>query len=220
MFTGTFKTTEKIMFRSIVILTTLSGLLFLCACANPAADKPQAVTAEAAPVASSDAQGEKYLITPESSKIEFVGSKVTGSHHGAFAKFSGAIDYAGQPEKSHVNIAIETSSVNTDTPDLTKHLQTADFFDVSKYPQATFVSTEIKPAGDKGATHSVTGNLQLHGVTKSITFPAMIAVSPGVITVESTFAINRKDFGINYAGAADNLIRNEVVLTLHVRAVK
>lgn len=208
------------MFRLIVILTTLSGLLFLCACANPAADKPKALTAEAAPVASSDAQGEKYLITPDSSKIEFVGSKVTGSHHGAFAKFSGAIDYAGQPEKSHVNIIIETSSVTTDTPDLTKHLQTADFFDVSKYPQATFVSTEIKPAADKGATHSVTGNLQLHGVTKSITFPAMITVSPGVITVESTFAINRKDFRINYAGPADNLIRNDVLLTLHVRAVK
>jgi polyisoprenoid-binding protein YceI len=208
------------MVRSKVILTILAALAFLSACANPAADKPQAVTSQAAPVASSDARGEKYLITPDSSKIEFVGSKVTGSHHGAFAKFSGAIDYAGQPENSRVNIAIETSSVTTDTSDLTKHLQTADFFEVSKYPQATFVSTEIKPGGDKGVTHSVTGNLQLHGVTKSITFPATIAVSPGVITVESTFAINRKDFGINYAGPADNLIRNEVLLTLHVRAVK
>ncbi len=161
------------------------------------------------------------MITVDSSKIEFVGSKVTGSHHGAFAKFSGAIDYAGQPEKSRVNIAIETSSVTTDTADLTRHLQTADFFDVSKYPQATFVSTEIKPAGDNnGATHIVTGNLELHGVTKSITFPATITVSPGVITVESAFAINRKDFGINYAGPVDNLIRNDVLLTLHVRAVK
>ncbi|MGI9068048.1 MAG: YceI family protein [Pyrinomonadaceae bacterium] len=74
--------------------------------------------------------------------------------------------------------------------------------------------------GEKGATHTVTGNLQLHGVTKSITFPATIVVSPGVMTVDSTFSVNRKDFGINYAGAADNLIRDEVVLTLHVRAVK
>jgi polyisoprenoid-binding protein YceI len=78
----------------------------------------------------------------------------------------------------------------------------------------------MKPGGDKGATHTVAGNLTLHGVTKSVTFPATIAVSPGVITVESTFAINRKDFGINYAGAADNLIRDEVLLTLHVRGVK
>jgi polyisoprenoid-binding protein YceI len=203
-----------------MILTVLSGLLLLCACANPAADKPKAVTSQAAPVSSPVIAGEKYLITPDNSKIEFVGSKVTGSHHGAFAKFSGAIDYAGQPEKSQVTITIDTSSVTTDTPDLTKHLQTADFFDVAKYPQATFVSTEMKPGGDKGATHTVAGNLTLHGVTKSVTFPATIAVSPGVITVESTFAINRKDFGINYAGAADNLIRDEVLLTLHVRGVK
>ena len=66
----------------------------------------------------------------------------------------------------------------------------------------------------------MTGNLQLHGVTKSITFPATIVVSPGLIAVDSTFAINRKDFSINYAGVADDLIRDDVVLTLHVRGVK
>ena len=210
------------MVRSSVILTILSMLLLVCSCANPAADKPKAVTSQAAPVSSTSpaASSEKYLITSDSSKIEFLASKVTGSHHGAFEKFSGAIDYAGQPEKSHVTITIDTGSVMTDTPDLTKHLNTADFFDVAKYPQATFESTGIKAGGEKGASHTVTGNLQLHGVTKSVTFPATIVVSPGVITVDSTFAINRKDFGINYAGAADNLIRDEVVLTLHVRATK
>lgn len=206
------------MVRSSVILTILCGLLLVCSCGNPASDKPKAVTSEAAPGSSSSpvAQGERYLIKPDTSKIEFVGSKVTGSHHGGFEKFSGHIDYAGQPEKSHVSILIDTDSVTTDTPDLTKHLKTADFFDVAKYPKATFESTEIKPGG---ATHTVTGNLQLHGVTKSITFPATIVVTPGAINVDSTFAINRKDFGINYAGAADNLIRDDVVLTLKIRAV-
>jgi polyisoprenoid-binding protein YceI len=210
------------MVRSSLILTILSGLLLVCSCADPAADKPKAVTSDAAPVSSSSpaASVEKYSIKPNTSKIEFLASKVTGSHHGAFEKFSGAIDYAGQPEKSHVTITIDTGSVMTDTPDLTKHLKTADFFDIAKYPQATFESTEIKAGGEKGATHTVTGNLQLHGVTKSIAFPATIVVSPGVVTVDSTFAINRKDFGINYAGAADNLIRNDVLLTLHVQGVK
>ena len=210
------------MVRSSVIVTILSCLLLVCSCSNPATDKPKAVTSDAAPVSSSSpaASVEKYLIKPDSSKIEFHASKVTGSHHGAFEKFSGAIDYAGQPEKSHVTINIDMNSVTTDTPDLTKHLKTADFFDVAKYPTAKFESTEIKPGGEKGASHTVTGNLTLHGVTKSITFPATIAVTPDAITVESTFAINRKDFGINYAGAADNLIRDDVVLTLHVRGVK
>lgn len=210
------------MVRSSLLLTILSGLLLVCSCANPATDKPKAVTGEAAPISSSSpaAQGEKYSITPDSSKIEFVGSKVTGSHNGSFKKFSGTIDFNGQPEKSRVSITIDTASVVTDTDRLTKHLQTADFFDVAKYPQATFTSTEIRSGGEKGATHTVTGNLQLHGVTKAITFPATITVSPGVINVDSTFAINRKDFGINFAGAADNLIRDEVVLTLHVRGAK
>lgn len=210
------------MVRSSAILTILFALLLVCSCAtNPATDKPKAVTSEAAPTSSSQAvQGQKYSITPETSKIQFVGSKVTGSHNGSFAKFSGTIDFNGQPEKSKVTITIDTTSITTDTPDLTKHLKTADFFDVAKYPTATFTSTEIKPGGEKGASHTVTGNLQLHGVTKSITFPATIVVSPDAVTVDSTFAINRKDFGINYAGAADNLIRDDVVLTLHVRGVK
>ena len=208
------------MVRSTLILTILSALLFVCSCGNPATDQPKAVTSQAAPVSSPSAQGEKFLITPANSKIEFHASKVTGSHHGGFEKFSGTIDYAGQIETSRVTINIDTTSVTTDTPDLTKHLKTPDFFDVAKYPQATFTSTEIKPGGDKGAAYTVTGNLQLHGVTKSITFPATIAAAPDAITVESTFSINRKDFGINYAGAADNLIRDEVVLILHVRATK
>jgi polyisoprenoid-binding protein YceI len=211
------------MFRSSAILTILFALLLVSACAtNPATDQPKAVTSEAAPASSTSpaVQGQKYLITPENSKIEFHASKVTGSHKGAFEKFSGTIDFNGQPEKSKVTITIDTASVTTDTPDLTKHLKTADFFDVAKYPEAKFESTEIKPGGEKGATHTVTGNLTLHGVTKSITFPATIAVTPEAITVESTFAINRKDFGINYAGAADNLIRDDVVLTLHIRGVK
>ena len=209
------------MRRSTLILT---GLLVLCSCNNPASDQPKAGTGEAVAVSSpAAARGDKYSITPANSKIEFDASKVTGSHHGGFEKFSGTIDYTGQIETSRVTINIETDSVTTDDPGLTKHLKTPDFFDVAKYPTATFTSTEIKPAasgGDKGATHTITGNLQLHGVTKSIIFPAKIAVAPDAITVESTFSINRKDFGINYAGAADNLIRDEVLLTLRVRAMK
>jgi polyisoprenoid-binding protein YceI len=145
---------------------------------------------------------------------------VTGKHDGGFEKFSGTIDYNGKPETSKVTITIDANSITTDTPDLTKHLKTADFFDVAKFPEAKFESTEIKPGGEKGATHTVTGNLTLHGVTKSITFPANIVVAADAITVDSTFAINRKDFGINFAGASDNLIRDDVVLTLKIRGVK
>ena len=208
------------MLRSSLFLTILITLLLVCSCANPAADKSKAVTGTPVPVSSVGVGGDKYSITNTNSKIEFIGSKVTGNHHGFFQKFSGAIEFAGAPEKSRVTISIEMSSAVTDTPDVTKHLQTPDFFDVAKFPQATFVSTEIKAGGDKGATHTVTGNFTLHGITKSISFPATIGVAADAITVESTFSIKRQDFSLNYAGAADNLIRNDVLLTLHVRAVK
>lgn len=208
--------------RRKLAITILSGLILIfTACNDPASDTTKATTGEAAKVASpAPAQGQKYVITPQNSKIEFVGSKVTGKHNGSFGDFSGQIDYAGTPENSRVNITIKTDSLTTDTPDLTKHLKTADFFDVAKYPEATFVSTAIKPGGQNGATHTVTGNLTLHGVTKAVTFPATINVTPDAATVESSFSINRKDFGINYAGAADNLIRDDVVLTLHIKATK
>jgi polyisoprenoid-binding protein YceI len=207
--------------RRRLAITLLSGLVFFTACHDPASDTTKATTGEAAKVASpAPAQGQKYVITPQNSKIEFIGSKVTGKHNGSFGDFSGQIDYAGSPENSRVNITIKADSITTDTPDLTTHLKTADFFDVAKYPEASFVSTAIKAGGENGATHTVTGNLTMHGVTKAITFPATINVTPEAATVESSFSINRKDFGINYAGAADNVIRDNVVLTLHVRATK
>ena len=204
------------MTRPRLAITFFVALLTISACSNPASDAPKAVTGEAGSGSSAPAASEKYAITPENSKIEFVGAKVTGQHNGSFKKFTGTIDWAGQPEKSRVSITIDANSIETDTPDLTKHLKTADFFDVAKFPQASFESTEIKP----GAPHTVTGNLTLHGVKKAITFPATINASPGLITVEANFAINRKDFGINYAGAADNLIRDDVLLKLNVRATK
>lgn len=204
-----------------VLTMVLAGLMLFAGCGNPATNKSQAVTGEAQTAASPrTAAAQTYVITPENSKIEFVGSKVTGSHNGSFQKFSGEIHYTGDVNTSHVTITMQTDSLTTDTPDLTKHLKTADFFDVAKYPEAKFESTAIKPGGDKGASHTMTGNLTLHGATKSVTFPATIAVTPDAVTVDSSFTINRKDFGINFAGASDNLIRDDVVLTLKIKATK
>jgi polyisoprenoid-binding protein YceI len=201
----------------------LSLLLFVtAACNDPASDASKAKTGEAAQVASPQGgAGARYAITPPNSKIEFVGSKVTGSHTGSFEKFNGEITYVNNdPTRSNVNVTMDVNSLKTDDPGLTKHLLTADFFDVAKFPEAKFVSTEIKPGGENGASHTVTGNLTLHGVTKSVTFPATISVTPDVATVDANFAINRKDFGINYAGAADNMIRDNVVLKLTIRGNK
>src|SRR5689334_346528 len=208
--------------RFSIAMLVLTALMLLAACGDPATNKSRAVTGEATQASPqpSHAGGQKYLITSQNSKIEFTGSQVAGKHEGSFQKFNGQIDYTGQPETSHVNVTIDTSSLNADDPKLTEHLKTADFFDVAKYPTATFVSTAIKPGGDKGASHTVTGNLTMHGVTKSVTFPATIAASADAVNVDASFSINRRDFNINYAGPANNLVRDDVVLTLKINATK
>ena len=210
------------MNRLTITIAMLAIVAAASACANPAANVSQAVTSEATarptPPAI-DAAGEKLPVTNENSRIEFVGSKVTGSEGGRFEKFTGTVHLVdANPERSRVEIAIDMNSVVTDAGGLADHLKTADFFDVPKFPEATFVSTEIKPGGEKGATHTVTGNLNLHGVTKAVTFPATIKVDGAAAALDAEFYINRNDFGIKYAGRTNDLSRDEVVLKLHVRA--
>ena len=207
--------------RKYFAVFTFALALSIAACTNPAADKPHATVSDATQgtEASKPAGAETLAITPENSKIEFIGSKVTGSHNGSFKQFSGTIDLVKDSlEKSRVSVDIDTVSLVTDAEGLTKHLKTPDFFDTAKYPKANFTSTKIEAATTSGATHTVTGNLDLHGVKKSISFPATIQVAPDAASVNAEFAINRKDFGINYAGKANDLIRDEVVLKLAVKA--
>ena len=202
-----------------VALIILAALSF--GCANPAANKPKATVGNAEPekTATNSAGTERLAITPENSKVEFVAAKVTRSHNGSFKRFAGTIDLVNNAvEDSRVTIDIEAGSVVTDEEALTKHLQTPDFFDVAKYPKATFTSTKIEAANSGSATHSVTGNFELHGVKKSITFPATIQVAPDSVSVNAEFAINRKDFGVVFQNKTDDLIRDGVVIKLTVKA--
>src|ERR1051325_9940293 len=133
----------------LLLLVILTVAILTFAGADPAANKTKATVGNAAPESQAKlANAETLPITTENSKIDFVASKVTRSHNGSFQKFSGSIDLVNNaPEASRVNIDIEANSVMTDEPDLTKHLQTPDFFDVAKFPKANFTSTKIEPAG-------------------------------------------------------------------------
>lgn len=200
----------------------LSFSFFLAGCEDPAANKVRALTSDASTPAANiqgvpvPAKGENLSVTPENSKVLFTGSKVSGRHDGGFNNFTGTIDLVGgKPEESSVKIDIETASVFSDADGLTKHLQSGDFFEVAKFPRATFTSTKVVPDPTKGAnSYTVTGDLELRGVRKSVSFPATITVTPADVSVDSEFSINRKDFGIVYAGKADDLIRDDVVIKL------
>jgi polyisoprenoid-binding protein YceI len=204
--------------RSYLTVTLIILAALAYGCADPAANKTKATVSNAQSESntSKPASAEKLVISPDNSKVEFVAAKITRSHQGSFKQFAGTIDLApNNVEGSRVTIDIDTGSVVTDENDLTNHLKTPDFFDVAKYPKAVFVSTKIEP-GNSGA-QTVTGNFDLHGVRKSITFPATIRVTPDSVVVDAEFSINRKDFGIVYAGKADDLIRDGVVIKLTLK---
>lgn len=225
--------------RKIAALIVSAGLLAGCA-ANPADSVPKAgvstpnAAASGSPAAQSSttpapvasglpsASGSPsaavgtVLPLAEGTEVSFVGSKVTGSHDGGFRKVSGTVTLPDEDlSKAAIDVTIDMTSLYSDDEKLTQHLSSPDFFDVAKFSTATFKSTGVTKS-DTGYT--VAGDLNLHGVTKGITFPAEIALNGGELTAKSEFAINRKDFQIVYPGKPDDLIRDEVVIKFDLKA--
>ena len=160
-----------------------------------------------------------YKFGPPDSKIAFAGAKLTKKHDGAFGSFDGTIGLVtAEPLMSAVQVNIDLASVTIDSDKLATHLKSADFFDVANFPKATFSSTTVRPSGT-ASVYSVTGKLNLHGVTKPITFPVTIKISPDSVDATGEFNINRKDYGIVYPGMPDDLIRDDVSVKLTIHAV-
>ncbi len=210
-------------------LVVLSLSLSTAACKNPADGKVAAKVEEAkpemaptpAPTPGTPAavDGAKYAIAPDTSTVNLTGSKPTKEHKIKVPKFSGTIEIPeGKPETARVNVEIDMKSIEADDAKLTGHLQSPDFFWTEKFPTATFTTTEVKAGGDKGATHTITGNFTLRGVTKSLTFPATVAIAADKVSVKAEFVLNRKNWDVVYPGMADDLIRDEVVVKLDLNA--
>ena len=104
--------------------------------------------------------------------------------------------------KSTVNVLIKAASVDTGIEARDKHLKTADFFDVEKFPEITFQSSRIEKKGKQFIAH---GPLTMHGVTKEIDLPFTVTgVTENAdktkknVGYSATIVVNRRDYGINY----------------------
>lgn len=123
-----------------------------------------------------------------------------------------------------LDVTADVASINTDNEMRDNHLKGADFFDAAKYPTLTFKSTSFKKAS--GKNYKVTGDLTLHGVTKTVTFDAVFngtTTNPMSKKTEAGFkftgTIKRSDFGIAPAmGAA--MLSDEVVFKGNTEFVK
>ncbi len=153
---------------------------------------------------------ETYTIDPQHSQAGFsVRHMMLSNVRGAFPKVSGTIDYdPKKPSASKVSATIDLTSVDTHDENRDKHLKSPDFFDTAKYPNMTFTSKKVVAKGKDHLT--VTGELNLHGVTKDVTMnvegPTAELKDPkgNKRGASATTVIHRKDFGITWNKNLDN----------------
>src|SRR5271155_3201901 len=100
-------------------------------------------------------------------RIEHLGTSFV---YGRFDKVSGTFDAdEADPEAIKFDITVQAASVDTNVPQRDNHLKSSTFFDVKEFPTLTFKSSSVKKTDEK--KYDVTGDLTIHGVTKTITAP-------------------------------------------------
>lgn len=173
--------------------------------------------------------GGDYKIDPAHSIIGFAIRHLEINWvEGRFKDFTGMIHYDDQDvTKSSVDFTAKVESIDTGVAPRDKHLRTADFFEVEKYPEMTFKSTRVERKGkDQYVLH---GDLTLKGVTKPVALPFTItgAIKDGRGTtrfgITAQTKINRRDFGITWGKPLENGgldVGNEVMIELHLEALK
>jgi polyisoprenoid-binding protein YceI len=158
-------------------------------------------------------------VNKSASSVAWLAKKVTGEHNGTVGISSGALNVNGN-KLIGGNFTIDLKTIKAlDITDpgynqkFIGHITSGDFFEIEKFPTASFVITKV-------AGNQVTGNLTVKGITKSITFPAEIAVKGGKVTAKANITIDRTDFNIKYGSKkffdsiGDKAIYDDFALTV------
>jgi polyisoprenoid-binding protein YceI len=221
--------------RKIVLTATLAGLALLPFASRivtvPAANAEMVQDSKAAkpakvsyaPIPAGD-----YSIDKNHSIIGF-----TIKHNeltlvgGRFKDFTGTIHYDDKdPSKSSVEFKAKVESIDTGVEGRDKHLRTADFFEVAKYPEMSFKSTKVER---KGKAYVLTGDLTLKGVTKQVMLPFTItgAIKDGRgntrIGIAAQTKLDRRDYGITWGHALPGGgfdVAHDVTIDLHLEALQ
>jgi polyisoprenoid-binding protein YceI len=171
-----------------------------------------------------------YKIDPAHSKAHFtVRHMMITNVRGSFSGVQGTVVYDPQdPSASSVDVTIDANAINTQEPDRDKHLKTADFLDVEKYPTITFKSKSVTKEGQDELL--VKGDLNIHGVTKEAILKVEGPTAEGKdpwgntrIGASASTKIKRSDFGLTYNAALETggiLIGDDVKIELEVSLIK
>ena len=184
-----------------------------------------AIALGAALLASTALAGETFVVDTPHSEATFQVRHFVTKVRGRFNDFTGTINVdRANPAASSVELKINTASLDTAHPGRDKHLRSADFFDVEKYPEITFRSSKVVPRGQD--RYDVTGTFTMHGVSKEITVPVSFLGFMGSGPSEKAgfsadFTLNRKDYGIVWNRALDaggTVLGDDVLVSVNIEA--
>jgi len=214
-------------YRNAIFAAALAAL-FITHLVGGAAAPRAGAQSPAAKVTYAPVPGGVYKIDPAHSSIGFAVRHLEINWvEGRFKDFDGTIRFDDKDvTNSSVEFAAKVESVDTEVAARDKHLRSADFFEVERYPEMTFRSTRVERRGKEG--YVLHGDLTLKGVTKPVALPFKMTGAvkdPWGNTrfgVEAQTKINRRDYGINYgnAFAGGGLdVGNEVAISLRLEAM-
>lgn len=208
--------------KKIFVLFLSAGLFMTSCVSNPEGKKAETTDSVDA---AGEVIGENYTIDNENSTLLWTGSKVTGQHFGNVTFKSGTIhvdngSITGGDFILDMNTIVSNDLEGEYKDQLEGHLKSEDFFAVEEYPEAQFAITEVKTGANEGEI-VISGNLTIKGVSKNITFDANVEeLTETLVNAKADFNIAREDWGVNYAGKADDLISKEINFKLDITATK
>ena len=193
-------------------------------------DKP--VTSETSEVTATR-EGQVYVIDTMNSRIEWKGFKVfkseNTSHFGTIKFETGDVTVKDGQLESGKFVADMTTLENVDLKSdaeqkskLEGHLKSGDFFEVEKFPTASYEITNVTPLSEGDYNTLLDGNLTIKGITKPVKFKATVAVSQGEVSIATEPTdIMREDFGVKFQVPVQNgLIKNEVNVQIRIKAME
>jgi polyisoprenoid-binding protein YceI len=203
------------------IAIALISLFFSC---NKKKSLTQAGAVDSSPL---DGAGNAYVVDTTASVIEWIGStpgnyKHTGTIKLMSGKLTAKDDHlTGGSFVINMNSILNTDQTGKDKSNLEKHLKNGDFFEVEKFPFGDFKLTN---AETESSSQSITGNLTLKSITKSIQIPIELKIEDQTLTAQTPmFSIDRTQWGIVYSSGIigtlkDDLINDEISLKIKIVA--
>ena len=204
------------------ILIIVAMGIAIVGCKNKTEEAP---TANKETVMLADNSDAKYNVSLEDSSIEWQGFKPTGSHKGTINLTSGTFTtHEGKIQSGSFVIDMSTIKESEGSARLEGHLKSPDFFDVEKYPSASF---EITGLEEKDGNTMLSGNLTLKDITNTVTFPVTVSNEADVLSVSSeVFTIDRSKWNVRYGSKSffddlkDKFINDDIELKITVKANK